>query len=510
MVWKLLASVLAGIGMASSAETTASELLQLRNLLLDQQRQIDELRRRLDERTEPAAPLPPTPAPPDSPPAKAQSPAALRLGDSTITPIGFLDFTAVFRDTAAGSGIGTNFGSFPYRTPGNPAGNLSEFRFSAQNSRIGARLDTRVRDVKVAAHWESDFLGFTPGNAAVSSNSNSFRLRLYWVQLTKGKFEFLGGQSWSMITPGRVGISPVPQDLFYTGTIDVNYHAGLPWARTPQARIVYHASDAVSLGLSLESPEQYIGGSGGGGTAVLPSALVKSYANLLNDGTTTLTVPNLRPDIIAKIAVDPKVPNGRQLHFEAAGMERTFKTYNPLTARPYTKAGFALQANLHYELFTGFRVLTNNYWSDGGGRYLFGAAPDVVVRSDGSVAPLHSMGTVTGIEYARGRSLFYVYYGGVYAGRDTVEDPSNGNLVGYGYTGSSTSQNRAIHEASIGFSKFFWRDPRWGGLALQSQYAYFSRSPWSAAVGTPRNTHMNEVLLNLRYQLPGATTSLRK
>ena len=36
------------------------------------------------------------------------------------------------------------------------------------------------------------------------------RLRLFWVDVTKDKWEFLAGQSWSMLTPNRKGISALP------------------------------------------------------------------------------------------------------------------------------------------------------------------------------------------------------------------------------------------------------------------------------------------------------------
>ena len=64
-------------------------------------------------------------------------------------------------------------------------------------------------------YFESDFLGAVPGNVAVSSSSATNRLRLYWVDVKKGKLELLGGQSWSMLTPNRKGLSPLPGDLFY-------------------------------------------------------------------------------------------------------------------------------------------------------------------------------------------------------------------------------------------------------------------------------------------------------
>ena len=57
---------------------------------------------------------------------------------------------------------------------------------------------------------------------------------------TKGKFEFLAGQSWSLMTPNRKGISPLPGDIFYSQDIDVNYQLGLVWGRIPGFRLAYH------------------------------------------------------------------------------------------------------------------------------------------------------------------------------------------------------------------------------------------------------------------------------
>ena len=63
----------------------------------------------------------------------------LRLGSTCITPVGFMDFTGVWRDKTAASGIGSNFGSVPYNNAA--LGNLSELHMSPQNSRIGFRVD---------------------------------------------------------------------------------------------------------------------------------------------------------------------------------------------------------------------------------------------------------------------------------------------------------------------------------------------------------------------------------
>ena len=266
---------------STAAATASSDIEQLKKMLLDQQRQIDELRHALAAQnggqkaapdaipvtpavpfpksgevasTAPFAPSAPAPAsapifnsPSPSPqkPDDASSPLQLKIGDAYFTPVGFMDMTSVSRSTNPGSGIGTNFGSVPY---GNTqAGSLTETRFSPQNSRIGMRIDAMVKDMKVLGYWESDFLGQIGnppnGGLAVSSNPYVFRMRLYWIDVMKGKFEFLAGQSWSLMTPNRKGISPLPGDIFYSQDIDVNYQAGLTWGRIPGFRGVYHFSD---------------------------------------------------------------------------------------------------------------------------------------------------------------------------------------------------------------------------------------------------------------------------
>ena len=102
--------------------------------------------------------------------AQSEAPLQLHIGSASITPVGFMDFTAVFRSTNPGSGIGTNFGSIPYNS--GVAGNISEFRLSAQNSRIGLRVDAKVHGANVLGYLESDFLGPLAGNGAVTSNSD--------------------------------------------------------------------------------------------------------------------------------------------------------------------------------------------------------------------------------------------------------------------------------------------------------------------------------------------------
>ena len=365
----LLSGALTVYARAQEPATTNPEIERLKTQLAAQQEQIDQLRRVLEEQKkvldQASQPKPPSlgqlasttaiiPAGDVAPvlhPGLAAavalprsdnepaSPLQLKIGTATITPLGFVDFTSVFRSADGGSGIGTSFGSTPYNNVSTGLGKLSEERFSAQNSRIGARIDALVHGMKVLAYWESDFLGTQSTNAGVTSNSNSFRMRLYFVDLKKGSWELLGGQSWSMMTPGRVGISPLPGNIFFSQDMDTNYQVGLTWTRAPQFRAVYHASDIVTLGFALEQSEQYGGGSSGGGSVVLPGALSTALTNTQIDmGAATFTPPNLTPDVQAKIAFDPKV-NGNLMHIEFGGFFSSFKTFNPVTRRPIRSSG---------------------------------------------------------------------------------------------------------------------------------------------------------------------------
>jgi hypothetical protein len=461
----------------------------------------------------PAAPMTPAVlAPQAAAPAAPASPLQFQLGSATFTPIGFMDFTSISRSTNPGSGIGTNFGSIPY---GNTAqGSLTETRLSPQNSRVGVRVDAKVKNANVLGYLESDFLGQVGnppnGGIAVSSNSYPLRLRLYWVDVRQGKFEFLAGQSWSMMTPNRKGISALPGDLFYSQDIDVNYQVGLTWGRIPGFRMLYHPSAKTTLGVSLENSEPYVGGSGGGGAITPPAALAGLLGGQVNNGGSVISAPAVHPDIIAKLAFDPSP----KFHIEFTGVEITNKIVNasktPFTT--FTKAGVGGSINLNVELAKNFRLFTNNFWSDGGGRYIFGQAPDFILRSSGALSLVHSASTVTGLEYTAGKTyptLYYAYYGGVFIGRNTALDANGTTRIGYGYTGSPNSQNRAIQEITFGTNTTFWKDAKFGALNLMFQYSYLQRNPWFVATGALSDAHVHMGFFNLRYTLPGSAPAIK-
>jgi hypothetical protein len=454
-------------------------------------------------------PPPPGPTPrvldPQVPAGEPSSPLQLKIGDATLTPVGFMDLTAVWRNENAGSGIGSSFGSVPLANAA--TAHLGEFRFSPQNSRFGFRFDANVRGAHVIGYNEMDFLG-TSGSNSLGVTNGAFvpRIRLYWVDVRKGQIEFLAGQSWSMLTPNRKGISPLPGDIFYSQVMDVNYVAGLTWTRQPGLRFIYHPSDMVAIGFAAENPNQYTGGSAGGSSITAPAALSTLPGTQLdNTSPSPLSTPNLTPDFIAKVAIDPI----SRVHFEFAGIERNFKDWNPNTNVRFTKAGGGGSFNGNFEVVKNFRLVTNNYWSDGGGRYIFGQSPDVIIRSDGSLSPIHSGGFVEGFEANLSKNfLLYSYYGDIYIDRNAALDANGTTPIGYGIRGGS--QNRNIQEFTIGYVHTFWKDAKYGALSMITQYEWLNRYLWYVAPNTPKGGHDSTVYVDVRYTLPGSAPTLGK
>jgi hypothetical protein len=430
-----------------------------------------------------------------APPAEEQarpagpSPLTVRLGDADFLLGGFMDMTAIMRSTNVGSGIGTSFGSIPFDNA--PQGQLSETRMSSQNSRVSLQATSKVGSAAVKGYVESDFLGNAPANLNVTSNANTLRLRLYWAQYTTGRFEILGGQSWSFMTPNRNGVSPMPGDLFFSQNLDTNYQVGLTWARQAQVRMIAHLSKIVAAGVSLENPQQYVGSA-----VVLPAA----FSSAEVDATGNTAAPNPYPDVIGKVAFDPQTGATHQ-HIEVVGLVRGFKTYNAATATSYSTTAHGAAINVNLEPLKGLHVIGNTFFSDGGGRYIFGLGPDFIVRADGSPSLVGARSSLAGVEYqARPKTMVFGYYGLAKFDQNVASD-STGKPIGYGIVGS-TAANGAIDETTVGINQAFFREARYGALQLMVQYSYLTRTPFSVPAGTPSLAKAHMVWASFRYILP--------
>lgn len=433
-----------------------------------------------------------------------------RIGDVTLIPNGWMDFTGYFRSTDVGSGLGTNFQSIPYNNT--VQGGQSEFRLTSQSSRLGMRVDEIVGPLKAYGYVEADFNGYLPGNAYVSTNSDTLRMRVYYLNVARNKWEVLAGQGWSLITPTRKALSPFLADLFNTFHLDTSYQAGLIYARQPQLRFVYHPTDSVALGLSIEEPEQYSGSVVTFPTLFSNTETDSGSSSGSGGGTST---PNALPDVIAKATVDRYV-HGHYWHAGVAGLLTAFRIFTPPTVTKADSAsdmreggGGALDCNL--EVGHGFHLIGLGYWSDGGGRYLGGMGPGFVVLQNGSVtspfqaALIHSGSGIGGFEWMlTKRTTISSYYSSAYFQRRYGLDPNVKTLtyIGYGFPGSANTNNRTILEASFASITTLWQKSAYGALQFITQSSYVTRNPWYVEVGSPKDAHTFMEFTSLRYVLP--------
>jgi hypothetical protein len=208
---------------------------------------------------------------------------------------------------------------------------MNDTQFSSQNSRLTLQATSKVGTADLKGVLELDFLGNAPNGLNVTTNSNTVRMRVFWGQYRQGAFEFLSGQAWSRMTQNRNGLSPDTADVFFGQTVDPNYQAGLAWGRTMQFRMTTHPNDKLSAAVSIENPDQYVGSG-----VVLPAGFP---AGEVDTGASVNDVPNSFPDIIGKIAFDPKVGRTHQ-HIDAAVLVSRFKTYSLDTDTTFSKTAF--------------------------------------------------------------------------------------------------------------------------------------------------------------------------
>jgi hypothetical protein len=444
-----------------------------------------------------------------------ESPLSFRIGSTDFTPGGFVDFENIFRTTNTGNVTATNFWAIPFST--GAAGHLTEYRSTGQYSRINLKVNGKYGENNVTGYVEADFNGNDAANVFVTSNPHTMRVRLYWVDLKRGGWEFLGGQTWGLQTPNRVGVSPNPADLAITIGEDAQTHVGLNYTRAAEFRAAYHFSDHFVWAFALQNPEQF----GGQGEITFPAASNFATVPTLIDSAATATVPNLMPDLITKFAFDP----GKHFHFEAGGLTTSAKialipSVPAATFVKHTKIEGGIFAATNIELFKGFRFLASGMWGPGVGRYLIGMAPQIVVvpvsapgaacssigGCDAAISPVHSGDAIAGFEAQAGKkTLLGFYAGAMYAQRNSVLDISKTGapaFIGFGGPNSANTNNRTIQEVTFDWNQTFWKNPQYGSVFMVNQLSYISRSPWFVGAGAPKNAHLTQVFVSLRYALP--------
>jgi len=456
-----------------------------------------------------------------------KSPLSFRIGGAEFTPGGYVDFTNIFRTTNTGSSSATSFGTIPFSNA--VGGHLTEFRSSAQSSRFNIKVVDKFGKNEITGYLEMDFSGNDATNLFVTANSHTDRLRLYWLDLKRGKWEFLGGQTWGLMTPNRNGVSPLPADVFTTLSEDTNVHVGIPWTRAAEFRAAYHFNDHFVWAAGIENPQQYTGN--GALEVVFPAAFSPQLSAQTDSGSTP-GAPNVAPDFLTKAAYDNNFSD-RHLHLEVGGILTTAKiaalpTVPNTTFVSHSSVGGGVEFGFNFELVKNFSLVGNGLWGSGVGRYFIGLGPQFVVRPvqlgpgqfDDVTSMVHAGDGLGGFEWkATNKTQIGAYYGGVYFQRNSFPDTTSGSTVspiscghgqpistmpciGFGFPNSSNSANKSIQEGTLAWTQTFWSSEQHGKLQLVTQGSYLTRAPWFVAAGAPKDAHLFMVFVNLRYVLP--------
>lgn len=421
---------------------------------------------------------------------------ALQLGPAKIRLIGYPALTGIWRSNNNGGNVATNFNNIPFDNT--VPGTTSEFRLSPQNTRLALRVDADLKSSQVAGYFEMDFVGAPVGGNLVTQSGYPFRIRQAWLDWRKGKWEITGGQLWSLMTPNKEDILPWPGDIAAPQVIDLNFVAGFVVGRYPQLRLVYRPTEKVAFGFSVENPEQQVSNS-----VTFPSSLSNILVTQYNTGTSGLNVPNMTPDFVLKGSFDKKVAGDRGIHFDAGTVMRSFRSWNGIGASGKDYAfGWGVGANFNVEVKKGVRWVLDGFASDGASRYIGGLAPDVIVRTDGSISPIHSYSWVSGFEFAPTKVTgLYFYYSGLYAQKKSALNSDGTCCVGFGFPGPSTAADRLIEEATGGYSRVLWKYENLGSVQWGLQYAHVWVHPWVSG-GGPHSANADLVFSQLRYNLP--------
>jgi Skp family chaperone for outer membrane proteins len=408
------------------------------------------------------------------------NPTALHYKGITITPGGYAAGETVYRTKATGGDIPTAFNAIPYEHA--DAYSLGEFYGSARQSRVTLMAEGKTNWGTLRGYYEADWLGTGISSNNNQSNSYVLRQRVIWAQAeTNNHWAFTGGQLWSLATEDKKGISNLSGDIMTPQTIDPNYVTGFVWTRQYGFRVT-HTGQYVSFGIAAENPQvlytaslagntpyAVMGSAGNNGgnynagiSACTPATSIVNYTDQVETdsagNTLHVAVPvyktvngcanianlsfNEAPDLIAKIALDPKWGHyeifgiGRFAHETVYPGETTDRNlYGGLTdvatgavvAPALTVNGSYTNsivlggggASFRVPITKALIVGAKGMYGTGLGRYGDSTLADVTANSAGEFSPLHNISGLFTIEAnPTPRLTIYANYGGDYASRD--------------------------------------------------------------------------------------------
>ncbi len=369
-----------------------------------------------------------------------ESPIALHFKGITITPGGFLAAESVYRNHALGADINTPFNGLNF--PGSPQNSISEFFYSGRQSRVSMLAEGKLADAKMTGYFEADFLsaGVTSNNN--QSNSYTMRQRQVWGQIASHDWTFTGGQMWSLVTETKKGMDNRSEAL--PMTIDPQYTVGFSWARQAGVRVVRNFNNKFWLGASIENPATTFSGRNAGSNFAFGGP---GNSGGLYNSTTNYSF-NATPDFILKAAFEPGFGHWEIFAIGSRFRDRVYPCgeagnpdpmcgtmgYTPNANGAYVAStnggGFGAngRVTIAKHLDFGLHALTGR----GVGRYGTGGLPDATVNPDGSLALLRSYQGLATLELHYPRFDIYLNGGEEYVKRRSALDPFSGKVVGYG------------------------------------------------------------------------------
>ncbi|HEY0779473.1 MAG TPA: hypothetical protein VGD56_16010 [Gemmatirosa sp.] len=471
----------------------------------------------------------------------ASGPSNLSYKGVRITPIGFFAAEALYRQRTVQSDLPTSFNAIPFTHTAQ--GQLSEFRGSARQSRLGVLGEGRLSTVNVSGYFEGDFLSSGTSSNSNESNSYPFRVRQFWAQAAfKNGFTFTGGQMWSLTTPDRKGIATRAE--YIPSVIEAQYVVGYDWARQFGARLTYQANNNVWLAASLEEPQTTVTarGSVNSNVAVLygqpGGGALNATANYSYD---------VAPDAHIKLAFEPGFG-----HFELKAVGRIFRdriytvipgtsttvgtttTTTPASnggASNYTTTAGGVGASIFLPIQKVVDIGFNGLYGRGIGRYGTSQLPDATLNAQGQIVPVRAAHGLATVDLHATPALDLYGYGGIEYAYRTSDVNSAGKGVGYGsallnntacdvellptstttpVNGGCNADTRMVYQGAGGFWYRFYRGTR-GTVQFGVQYSHTERATWSsnatstASTGGARVQPLateNMVFTSFRYYLP--------
>src|SRR3984893_10274525 len=399
-------------------------------------------------------------------------PGSIKFKGVSLTPGGFIAAETIFRTRANSADINTPFTGIPFN--GNSLSRVSEFNFTARQSRATLLAETTIGSAKVSGYYEGDFLGAGTTSNNRQSNSYVFRQRQLFAQVAfSSGLSITGGQMWSLATENKKGILNRQEAL--PMIIDPQYVVGFTWQRAYGFRVVQSMlNNRLALGIAVEGPQSTVGGRGfstytNAAGATSQNFFVNAPGNgggLYNAFDATGYTANKAPDLIAKLAVDPGWG-----HYELFGIISTFRArvYPCATVSPKASTattilvgaplscgaaptattpsaagafndsrlggGLGVSATVPLiakKLDVGLKVVAG----DGIGRCGSAQIPDVTARPFGTLAPIRTGHAMARLEFHPNSKLdLYAYVGDEYGARAAYRGYSSVRLTTNTLTG---------------------------------------------------------------------------